>query len=332
MYLHRLELAAIGPFAGRVDIDFAALGASGVFLLEGPTGAGKSTVIDAVVFALYGSLAGEGASKDRLHSHHAAPGDEPFVDLVFETAAGVHRIRRTPAYERPKQRGAGTVQQQASAQLWRLAEPGDPVGEPVSARAQEIGAEVQRIIGLDRAQFVQTVVLPQGEFDRFLRSPGEDRRALLQSLFGTAIYEQTTDELVQRRRAAAAAVDKADGDVRDALNRLAEAAGRDAVDETEVDTLVAEVTTAAQDADAARAAAVRADAGHRRASDACPAATGGPAHAAGDARDAAGNRRRRPGATRRRRTGRARDRAAHRSGHRPHSGGARSGRRGGGLP
>ncbi|WP_066522497.1 AAA family ATPase [Curtobacterium ammoniigenes] len=233
MYLHTLDLRAIGPFPGTVHIDFAALGASGVFLLDGPTGAGKSTIIDAIAFALYGSLAGESSSVDRLHSQHADPGVEPFVDLVFETAAGVHRVRRTPAYARPK-RGGGTVRQHQSAQLWRLAAPDDQVGEPISDRAQEIGVEIPRIIGLDRAQFVQTVILPQGEFARFLRSSGEDRRRLLQSLFATDIYEATTEVLVQRRRDAAGAVQTADAAVTDALSRFQQASG---VADADIDTV-----------------------------------------------------------------------------------------------
>ena len=113
MYLHRLELRAVGPYPDLVSIDFASLAASGVFLLEGPTGSGKSTIIDAVVYALYGGLAGSDASTDRLHSQHADPRVEPFVDLVFETSAGVYRVRRTPPYDRPKQRGTGTIRQQS---------------------------------------------------------------------------------------------------------------------------------------------------------------------------------------------------------------------------
>ncbi|NQW91307.1 SMC family ATPase [Curtobacterium sp. VKM Ac-2861] len=258
MYLHRLELRAIGPYPDLVSIDFAALAASGVFLLEGPTGSGKSTIIDAVVFALYGGLAGSDASSDRLHSQHADPAVEPFVELVFETTAGTYRVRRTPQYDRPKQRGTGTVKQQASVQLFRLANSSDVAGEPMSSRIPEVGVEIGRIVGLDRAQFLQTVVLPQGEFSRFLRSPGEERRKLLQSLFGTQVYDRTADELAARRRAVQAEVDGADDRVRDALNRFAQAAGLDDADETVVPSTVASVRAAADAAAAVRAAAAAA--------------------------------------------------------------------------
>ncbi|NQX22214.1 AAA family ATPase [Curtobacterium sp. VKM Ac-2852] len=258
MYLHRLELRAIGPYPDLVTIDFAALAASGVFLLEGPTGSGKSTIIDAVVFALYGGLAGSDASSDRLHSQHADPAVEPFVELVFETGAGVFRVRRTPQYDRPKQRGTGTVKQQASVQLFRLAAPTDVAGEPLSSRIPEVGVEIARIVGLDRAQFLQTVVLPQGEFARFLRSPGEDRRKLLQSLFGTQVYDRTADELAARRRAVQAEVEGADDRVRDALARFAQAADLAEADESVVPGTVASLRATADAAEAARTAAVSA--------------------------------------------------------------------------
>ncbi|WP_412161900.1 AAA family ATPase [Curtobacterium flaccumfaciens] len=258
MYLHRLELRAIGPYPDLVTIDFAALAASGVFLLEGPTGSGKSTIIDAVVFALYGGLAGSDASSDRLHSQHADPAVEPFVELVFETGAGTYRVRRTPQYDRPKQRGTGTVKQQASVQLFRLAAPTDVAGEPMSSRIPEVGVEIARIVGLDRAQFLQTVVLPQGEFARFLRSPGEDRRKLLQSLFGTQVYDRTADELAARRRAVQAEVEGADDRVRDALARFAQAADLADADESVVSGTVASLRATADAAGAARTAAAAA--------------------------------------------------------------------------
>ncbi|WFR68196.1 SMC family ATPase [Curtobacterium flaccumfaciens] len=255
MYLHRLELRAIGPYPDVVSIDFATLAASGVFLLEGPTGSGKSTIIDAVVFVLYGGLAGAEASNDRLHSQHADPSVEPYVELVFETGAGVFRVRRTPQYDRPKKSGKGLAREPASAQLFRLAGPADVAGEPMSSRIPEVGAEVTRIVGLDKAQFLQTVVLPQGEFARFLRSPGEERRKLLQSLFGTQVYDRTADELAARRRAVQAEVESADARVRDALSRFAQAAGVEAPEEAAVPATVATLRAAADAAETARAVA-----------------------------------------------------------------------------
>lgn len=205
MHLRTLTLQAVGPFAGRHTLDLATLGAGGLFLLEGPTGAGKSTLIDAIVFALYGKVAGAQASDERLRSAFAADDVETFVDLVFEVPAGVFRVRRTPAYQRAKRRGAGTTTAQASVRMWRL--PADvedrdldAVGIPLGNRLDEVGAEIVRLVGLDRAQFAQTVVLPQGEFARFVHAAPEERRGLLQRIFGTQLYEGFADRLAEMRR------------------------------------------------------------------------------------------------------------------------------------
>ncbi|WP_407344939.1 AAA family ATPase [Pengzhenrongella phosphoraccumulans] len=222
MHLRSLTLQALGPFTGTYTIDFEQLGASGLYLLEGPTGSGKSTIIDAIVFALYGKVASADSSDDRLRSGYADPDTETFVDLVFETGSGEYRVLRSPEWQRAKKRGAGTTKQQASVKLWRLAgpdgalEPGtvDPAGgELISTRLDEAGAEIQRAIGLDRAQFVQTIVLPQGEFASFLRADPEHRRSLLQKVFGTAVYERVQDQLAVMRQDAQRAVGAARTDV-----------------------------------------------------------------------------------------------------------------------
>ena len=264
MHLRRLSLQGIGPFGGRHTIDLEELGASGLFLLEGPTGAGKSTLIDAIVFALYGKVASDEASDDRLRSAHAAPDADSVVDLVFEVPSGVFRIRRTPQYERPKRRGEGTTTQQASAKLWRLPadvpsaateDQLDALGTPLANRLDEVGLQVQRALGLDRTQFVQTVVLPQGEFARFLRAKPEDRRGLLQKIFGTQVYERLADRLVAMRREADRAVEAARGELAEAVALLAGAAR---LDEDEAGALREDVTAAVPVAEAAVGAAVRA--------------------------------------------------------------------------
>ncbi|MDR1634792.1 MAG: SMC family ATPase [Bifidobacteriaceae bacterium] len=224
MRLHRLEFAGIGPFAGEHSISFTDLTASGLFLLEGPTGAGKSTLIDALVFALYGSLADNGGY-DRLRSDHAGADQESFVDLVYEVGAGIYRIRRTPRYEKAKRRGEGTTTRQATAHLWQLATPEDKTGQLLATKVEESGAEVLRSIGLSREQFVQTVVLPQGQFASFLKAENEQRRVLLQRIFGTELYQRLAEELRNRRAAAGAVQQEIATDLRNAAVGLAKAAG-----------------------------------------------------------------------------------------------------------
>src|SRR5690606_3328316 len=265
MHLHSLTFQAIGPFAGRHHVDLASLGASGIFLLDGPTGAGKSTVIDAIVFALYGKVASESASDDRLRSAFAGPDVESFVDLVLEVPSGVYRVRRTPEYRRPKKRGTGTTVQQASVRLWRLAavpEPGDdgddPPGELLSSRLDEAGDEIRRIVGLDRRQLVQTVVLPQGEFATFLRAKPEDRAVLLQKVFGTELYHRAAARLAELARGARAGIDAARQGVTGAVERFAGASGLTPDDARRLREVAQDDTLLRQadDADVARRAAV----------------------------------------------------------------------------
>jgi len=258
MRLRSLSLQAVGPFAEQHTIDFDALAAGGLFLLEGPTGAGKSTIIDAVVFALYGKVASADASEDRLRSAYAADDVESFVDLTFEVQAGTFRVRRTPAYQRAKKRGAGTTLQQASIVLWRVSPDGDE--QVLATRLDEAGAELQRAVGLDRTQFVQTIVLPQGEFAKFLRADPEDRRGLLQRIFGTQVYDRIGQRLVELRREADRAVEAAGSALAGALAHVVGAArltGEDAEAVTALAGATADVVGAGL---TARCAALRAQA------------------------------------------------------------------------
>jgi exonuclease SbcC len=198
-----------------------------LFLLEGPTGAGKSTVIDAIVFALYGRLADDSADLHRLRSDRADPSQESFVDLTFEVSAGVYRVRRTPAYDRPKVRGQGTRPVPATARLWRFAgsSGAGSEGEIIATNVVEASREIPLLTGLSAEQFVQTVVLPQGKFADFLRAKNDQRRGLLQQIFGTGIYKRLGDELRARRLAAERRIEQEAGDVQRAADSLVSEAG-----------------------------------------------------------------------------------------------------------
>lgn len=228
MQLLRLEMTAIGPYAGTEVIDFASLGRAGLFLLEGPTGSGKSTIIDAITFALYGRVAQSSADVERIHSHHADPRTVPVVTLVFETQSGLYRVQRTPRFERPKTRGTGTTTQQPSVKLWRLASPDDlDGGDLLSANIGDCDDEITRAVGLTRDQFVQTVILPQGEFATFLRAKSEDKGKLLEKVFGTAFFRRVQDSIVEAGKAAQAQRHQAVTEIRDAVHSFAVSAGLD---------------------------------------------------------------------------------------------------------
>ena len=221
MRIHSLTMTGIGPYAGREHIDFDAVGASGRFLLTGPTGSGKTTIIDAIVFALYGDVADSAdSSKERIRSTLVGPHTESVIELVFSTGAGVYRVRRTPTYERAKRRGQGTTTQNGTVKLWHLAEVGgEPLDEPVT-RVGDADAEITRAVGLSREQFTQTVVLPQGKFARFLRADSSERQHLLKDVFGTGIYDAIQDALIQASRDGARRVEQAAADLRGQVTSL----------------------------------------------------------------------------------------------------------------
>jgi exonuclease SbcC len=224
--LHHLSMTAIGPYAGTEVIDFTTVGRAGLFLLEGPTGSGKSTIIDAITFALYGKVAQASADVERIHSHHADPRTVPVVVLVFETQSGLYRVQRTPRFERPMSRGAGTRVAQPTIKLWRVATPDDLLGgELLSTSIGDCDDEITRAVGLTRDQFVQTVILPQGEFATFLRARSEDKGKLLEKVFGTAFFRRVQDEIVEAGRTAQARRQSAVDEIRLAVHALAVSAG-----------------------------------------------------------------------------------------------------------
>lgn len=221
MRLHSLEATAFGPFAHTVAIDFDALSASGLFLLSGATGAGKSSILDAVSFALYGDVPGDRAVAKRLRCDRAAPGVAPVVSLEVTLSGRRWRIERSPAWQRPKKRGTGITTEQASV---HLAERVHGEWLTRSTRLDEAGHLMTRLVGMNLPQFCQVAMLPQGRFQAFLRARSEERHALLQQVFRTGRFDQVERWLREHRVAVRRASEQHATTVAALVSRISETA------------------------------------------------------------------------------------------------------------
>ncbi|MFJ1702799.1 AAA family ATPase [Kitasatospora sp. NPDC088346] len=227
MRLHHLTVTAFGPFAGTERVDFDRLADTGLFLLRGATGAGKSSVLDAVCFALYGEV--PGARKGNpLRSDHADP--DRLTEVRLELTLGGRRleITRSPEQRRPKRRGTGwTVEKPRTLLREAVADPagGAPLWQALSTSHQEAGEEIRQLVGMSRDQFCQVVLLPQGDFARFLRADSKQRAELLGRLFDTRRFELLERWLAEQRQQQEAAVRDGRRRLRDLAARAEEAAG-----------------------------------------------------------------------------------------------------------
>ena len=226
MKLLTLELSGIGPFAQCQYIDFERFTDSGLFLLRGSTGSGKTTLIDAIVFALYGDVAsGSEGAKNRLRSSYCGPNDPSFVTLVFEVSSGIYRVRRTPKYMKE---GRSTPVNPTLVLERVVRDSDDPSGfstvEPLSRSIMDAQSMITTFIGLTKDQFLQTVVLPQGQFARFLTAKSIEREEILRDIFGTQFFQslqdafreqakEAHDSIVQARQRARASLDSLLDDV-----------------------------------------------------------------------------------------------------------------------
>ncbi|MBS1674267.1 MAG: AAA family ATPase [Actinobacteria bacterium] len=199
MRLHRLEIEGFGPFRTRQAIDFDAFADDGIFLIGGRTGAGKSSILDAVCFGLYGGVPRYSTGEKRLRSDYCEPDDRTEVVVEFSTVAGRFRVARSPEYQRPAKRGGGLTKQAPTVSLEELTESGW-IGR--AARAVDVGHELADILQLTMEQFLQVILLAQNKFSEFLLSDSRDRQKLLRRLFGTERFEEYQVRFDERRRAA----------------------------------------------------------------------------------------------------------------------------------
>ncbi|MEU4228564.1 AAA family ATPase [Nonomuraea sp. NPDC026600] len=219
---HRLSLTAFGSFPGSETVDFDALTEAGLFLVHGPTGAGKTTILDALCFALYGQVPGQRNSARALRCDHAPPSVGPSVSLEVSVRGRLLRIQRSPVWQRPKLRGSGFTEEKAKV---IVEERAGSSWHGLTTRADEAGDLVGGLLGMNADQFCQVAMLPQGDFARFLRADGDDRRRLLERLFTVKVFTQTESWLAEHRKTAWREQQDLRQQVDFAIQRLEEAAG-----------------------------------------------------------------------------------------------------------
>ena len=213
MRIHALEITGIGPFRDKQVINFDELSASGLFLIDGPTATGKTTIIDSITYALFSTLSGEESAKDRMRSDYSEGPERSQIVLIFSVNGIRHKITRGIPYSFTKTNGTGETKRAATQSLVRF----DTNGEQDFSltHATEIGSYLTDLLHLNAQQFRQLVVLAQGEFAALLRMNPSDRLKALRDLLGDNFYAQLQSELDQRGKQAELAIERAHSAIRD---------------------------------------------------------------------------------------------------------------------
>lgn len=189
-----LTISAFGPYADETKIDFSIFDGNGIFLITGDTGSGKTSIFDAISYALYGTASGgnERRSVRSLRSDYAAPSTETFVSFTFEHRGTIYTVRRSPEYERQKLRGEGTTTKVSEASFTC------PATGELLTKQEEVNQRIYALLGLTRTQFAQTVMIAQGDFREILTAKSDDRKKLFQKLFHTGIFADLQAELKEQ--------------------------------------------------------------------------------------------------------------------------------------
>ena len=184
----KLTLSAFGPYAGRTELQMEQLGSAGLYLISGDTGAGKTTLFDAITFALYGEASGSSREPGMFRSKYAGPETPTEVELIFSYGGKVYQVRRNPEYLRPARRGGGQTLQRAEAELTL------PDGRLVT-KVREVNQAVKEIIGLDYQQFSQISMIAQGDFLKLLLADTRERQGIFRDIFHTGPYQVFQEKL-----------------------------------------------------------------------------------------------------------------------------------------
>ena len=185
----KLTISAFGPYADRMDLDFTQLGGGGLHLITGDTGAGKTTIFDAITFALYGEASGEIRKGEMFRSKYAKPEVRTFVELTFTYRGKDYTVKRNPEYLRPKDRGQGMTTEKANAELIF------PDERQTVTKSTEVTKAVTQLLGLDQRQFRQIAMIAQGDFQKLLLAGTADRSEIFRKMFHTEIYQELQNRL-----------------------------------------------------------------------------------------------------------------------------------------
>ncbi len=210
----RLVMSAFGSYAEKTELDLDRLGRNGLYLITGDTGAGKTTIFDAITFALYGEASGSSRSADMLRSKYASPEIPTRVELTFDYAGKRYTVCRNPSYVRPKTRGGGVTEEKAAAELHY------PDGR-LTVRLKDVNSEIVAILGVDRNQFAQIAMIAQGDFLKLLLSTTENRIAILQKLFRTGAYAALQKRLWEEASALKRENEQADASIQQYIGQIA---------------------------------------------------------------------------------------------------------------
>ena len=209
-----LTMSAFGPYAGKTVIELDKLGTNGLYLITGDTGAGKTTIFDAITYALYGEASGNTRDVNMFRSKYAEPSTPTEVELTFEYAQKIYTVKRNPEYDRPKARGDGYTTEKANAELHY------PDGRVVT-KLKEVNKAIVDIMGIDRSQFTQIAMIAQGDFLKLLLASTEDRKKIFQKIFRTQCYYQLQERLKQQNGELAKDYGKIGDSIRQYINGIA---------------------------------------------------------------------------------------------------------------
>lgn len=191
-----LKMSAFGPYAGEQELDFSQLKGRSFFLIHGATGAGKTTILDAMCFALYGDTSGGLRDSRSMRSDHASVDTLTQVDFTFTVGTEAYQVHRIPEQLRPKKRGEGLTQVAGEASLWRIVPEGER--QLLAGKWNEVTQQVEQLLGFKSSQFRQVVLLPQGEFRRLLTANSAERQEIMQTLFKTEQYRVIEEYLKEK--------------------------------------------------------------------------------------------------------------------------------------